>query len=68
MTRARSTLIALLACVTVAIAGWASRAALDEVVIGGTRARLALVPSWQPFVAFLALAVLGALADRKSVV
>ncbi len=62
MTRARSTLIALLACVTVAIAGWASRAALDEVVIGGTRARLALVPSWQPFVAFLALAVLGALA------
>ena len=61
MTRARSTLIALLACVTVAMAGWASRATLDEVVAGGSRQRIALVPSWQPLVAFLALAALGAL-------
>ena len=61
MTRSRSTLLVLLAGVTVAAAGWASRAALDEVVTEGTRQRIALVPSWQPLVAFLALAALGAL-------
>ena len=61
MTRTRSTLLVLLAGASVAAAGWASRAALDEVVIAGTRQRLALVPSWHVVVAFLALAALGLL-------
>ena len=62
MTRRRSTLLVLLACATVAAAGWASRAVLDEFVIAGTRQRIALVPSWHVGLAFLALAALGALA------
>ncbi|MEZ5290006.1 MAG: hypothetical protein R2745_02905 [Vicinamibacterales bacterium] len=41
----------------VGAAGWASRAELDEVVVDGVRQRIALVPSWQPFVAFAALAL-----------
>ncbi len=60
MTRVRSTVLALLACVATAAAGWASRAALDEVVVGGVRQRIALVPSWPVFVAALALALLVA--------
>ncbi len=61
VTRARSTLIAILACLAFAAAGWASRAELDEVVVDGARQRIALVPSGQPFVAFLALSALGAI-------
>lgn len=48
-----------LAAVVVGAAGWASRATLDEVIAGGVRERIALVPSWQPFAAFVALAVVG---------
>ncbi len=61
MTRARATVLAILACLAFAAAGWASRAELDEVVVDGARQRVALIPSWQPFVAFLALSVLGAI-------
>lgn len=61
MTRVRSTVLALLACVATAAAGWASRAELDEVVVGGVRQRIALVPSWPVFVALLALATLVAI-------
>jgi hypothetical protein len=43
----------------VGVAGWASRAELDELIVDGVRERLALVPSWQPFVAFLALAAVA---------
>ncbi len=56
MIRLRAALLPALACIAVGAAGWASRAALDEVVVGGVRQRIALVPSWQPFVAFLAFA------------
>ncbi|HUU33472.1 MAG TPA: hypothetical protein VMW48_05375, partial [Vicinamibacterales bacterium] len=58
MTRARSIVFAVLACLTAAAAGWASRATLDEVLTGGARQRIALVPSWPVFVATLALATL----------
>ena len=51
-----------MACAVFAAAGWASRAELDEVVGDAVRQRIALVPSWQPFVAFLALAALGVVA------
>lgn len=72
VTRWRAFLLPLLACLVVGAAGWASRAVLEEVVTGGSRARLAFVPSWQPFVAFLALAGivvagLAALARRTRV-
>ncbi|MEP7117697.1 MAG: hypothetical protein ABI880_08950, partial [Acidobacteriota bacterium] len=73
MTRARSTFISVLACVAFGIAGWASRAVLDEVLVDGVRERIAFVPSWQPLVAFLALATLAAIGlarlpggDRKA--
>ena len=56
MTRLRAALLPLLVCLVVGAAGWASRAELDEVVIDGVRQRIALVPSWQPFIAFLAFA------------
>ena len=56
MTRLRAALLPSLACLVVGAAGWASRAELDEVMLGGVRQRVALVPSWQPFVAFLAFA------------
>lgn len=59
MTRARSALLPSLACLIVGAAGWASRAELDEVVIDGLRQRIALVPSWQPFIAFVALAAVA---------
>ncbi len=62
MTRARSFVLALLACVVAGAAGWASRAELDEVVNAGARQRIALVPSWHVFVAALALATLTAIA------
>ncbi len=64
MTRVRAALLPGLACLVVGAAGWASRAALDEVVADGVRQRIALVPSWQPFVAFAAFAavVLAGLA------
>ncbi|MGE0815966.1 MAG: hypothetical protein AB7O28_24330 [Vicinamibacterales bacterium] len=48
--------VALFALV-VGAAGWASRAELDEVVVAGVRQRIALVPSWQPLLAFAALAL-----------
>ena len=54
MIRLRAALLPVLACLVVGAAGWASRAELDEVVVNGARQRIALVPSWQPFVAFLA--------------
>ncbi len=56
MTRIRAALLPGLACLVVGAAGWASRAELDEVIVGGTRQRIALVPSWQPLLAFLVLA------------
>jgi hypothetical protein len=56
VTRLRAALLPLLVCLVVGAAGWASRAELDEVVVSGARQRIALVPSWQPFVAFLAFA------------
>ncbi len=64
MTRARAAVLPSLACLVVGAAGWASRAELDEVVVDGVRQRIALVPSWEPFVAFLAfgVVVLGGLA------
>lgn len=40
-------------------AGWASRAVLDEIVVGGVRQRVALVPSWPPFLAFAGLGVVA---------
>lgn len=58
MTRARSTVLTLLAALACAAAGWASRAELDEVIVDGLRTRIALVPSWPVFVAVLALALL----------
>lgn len=57
MTRARAAVLPSLACLVVGAAGWASRAELDEVVVDGVRQRMALVPSWEPFVAFLAFGV-----------
>lgn len=59
MSRWRASLIPVLACLVVGLAGWASRATLDEVFVGGMRQRVALVPSWQTFVAFAALAVVA---------
>lgn len=61
MTRARSAWLAAAAICVVGAAGWASRAELDEIVSDGARTRLALVPSWQPFVAFAGLAVVALL-------
>lgn len=61
MSRVRSAWLAGLATLVVGAAGWASRAELDEIVVDGARARLALVPSWPPFVAFAALAGVGLL-------
>ncbi|MEZ5417484.1 MAG: hypothetical protein R2708_09075 [Vicinamibacterales bacterium] len=55
MTRWRAPLVTVFACLVVGAAGWASRAVLDEVMAGGVRHRIALVPSWQPFLAFAAL-------------
>lgn len=57
MTRFRAALLPGLACLVAGAAGWASRAELDELVVDGVRQRIALVPSWQPFVAFTAFAV-----------
>lgn len=59
VTRWRAFLLPVFACVIVGAAGWASRAVLDEVVSGGVRQRLAFVPSWQPFLAFVAAGALG---------
>ncbi len=61
MTRVRSAILTVGACLAAAAAGWASRAELDEVLSGGVRERIALVPSWPVFVASLALATLLAL-------
>lgn len=47
-------------CLVIGAAGWASRATLDEIVVGGLRQRIALVPSWQPLVAFALLALVVA--------
>ena len=59
MTRWRAPLVPVLACLVVGAAGWASRAVLDEVVVDGVRRRVALVPSWPPFLAFLGLGVVA---------
>ncbi len=70
MSRWRASLVPVLACLSVGLAGWASRAELDEVIAGGVRARVALVPSWQTVIAFtgvavVALAGLAVLARRS---
>lgn len=62
MTRLRAALLPGLACLIVGAAGWASRAELDERLIAGLRQRFALVPSWQPLLAFAALAAVGLVA------
>ena len=59
MSRWRASLIPVLACLVVGLAGWASRATLDEVIVGGVRQRVALVPSWQTIVAFAATAAVA---------
>ncbi len=41
-------------------AAWASRAVLDEVVAGGARQRVALVPDWHVFLVFTLLGLLAA--------
>lgn len=59
MSRWRASRIPILACLVVGLAGWASRATLDEVFVGGVRQRVALVPSWPTMLAFVATAVVG---------
>ncbi|MGD9905867.1 MAG: hypothetical protein AB7U83_20530 [Vicinamibacterales bacterium] len=54
----RAAAIAIAASLVVGAAAWASRAVLDEVVIDDLPRRVALVPGWQPFVAFALVALL----------
>jgi hypothetical protein len=60
VSRARSIATAGGASLTLGLAAWASRAVLDEVVSGGQRLRVALVPSWHTALAFTLLGVVAA--------
>jgi hypothetical protein len=61
VSRTRSLLLIVLACLVAGAAGWASRAELDEVITDAGRLRVALVPTWYVFAGFTALAALGAI-------
>lgn len=61
MSRTRSLLLIVTACLVAGAGGWASRAELDEMVTAGGRLRVALVPTWYVFAGFTALAALGAI-------
>ena len=49
-------------------AAWASRAVLDEVVRGGVRQRVALVPGWQVWLVFTIAALLAAAALHRALI
>ena len=63
---ARTTGIVAGASLVFGAAAWASRAVLDEVVAGGARQRVALVPDWHVFMVFTLLGLLAAARGARS--